>query len=448
LIKLTASWVFQGSADVVRVDGESAVRSIGLHYRISALLCSASFCCGQEIPAPSGAGTPGVFLAGEQFAQLLEQSEVVKDVGVPSNLPLSKLKQELRDGDLAALRDAGRNKEPVFSWSLRKAQSRVTETIGGQSWLRLRQLHLRAVGLTASVQREQDLRRELNITEQQRTEIAHSVAASRPASPQAAGAGDAGFRGYLAKVRDAQDEKTLAALTPEQRTLWRGLIGVEPKYSIMPPAPPSFAAALNRQLLPLPLILPGARFAKALRDEAVQSELKLTAGEKEKIPAVIERLIGDDERTRKETPDAPLTEISKLLQRRQHAVFETVSNHLSKSASERLRQLMIQSLGLLPALRSDPETSALLDLAPEQHRKLAELVRDGELPLPPLPAQDTATTKRNLMEFRKRVDAIVLERVLNAEQRRKWEGLVGAPSNVELAVVPLPAAPPALNRAP
>jgi hypothetical protein len=288
----------------------------------------------------------------------------------------------------------------------------------------------------------------LNITEQQLAEIAQAVVASRPVSPRAAEPGDAGFRRYLANVRDAQDEKTLAALTPDQRTHWRGLIGPEPKYSVMPPAPASFAAALTRQRLPLPLILPGARFAKALRDEAVQSELKLTAGEKEKISALIERLIGDDERTRKENPDAALSEISKLLQRRQRAVFETVSNHLSKTASERLRQLMMQSIGLLPALRSDPETSALLDLAPEQYRKLAELVRDGELPLPPPPAQDPATTKRNLMEFRKRVDAIIVERVLNAEQRRKWEGLVGAPSNVELAVVPLPTTPPALSRGP
>ncbi|HVJ81014.1 MAG TPA: hypothetical protein VNC50_08095 [Planctomycetia bacterium] len=381
-------------------------------------------------PPPRASGTP--FLAGSHSAQLLEQPKVAADLKAPANPPLAPLLKKLREGDAAAVADAVGG--DLHSRARIRADAAVRQSLGAAAAERLHQLRLRSCGLALSLRRDPALRRDMEVNAEQWAGIVQALRAALPPPPDGRDMGAA-----FASIRDAQDAEALRRLSPSQRAKWESLAGAAPNYPLPPPLPPAVAGGPPKPAGPVAATKESILVA-ALQDPAVQRELKLSEAERNRIPALAEKLRAAFQTPPDDSHGPPGAGDGVSFDRRKTKLYGIISADLSPAAATHLRQLMLQSGGVLLAIQGDADFAAKVALSPEQRRKISEMILSGKLPPPPPPVGDFEALKRSVREFRDRVDAVVLNQVLTAEQRDRWREAAGAPSEVMIFASPSPPA--------
>jgi Spy/CpxP family protein refolding chaperone len=122
--------------------------------------------------------------------------------------------------------------------------------------------------------------------------------------------------------------------------------------------------------------LGGGRMLSAvmlLGQEAVQSELELTADQKEKIAALGERLRGGAGNIREMSQEERQKWMAEM-QERMTKAEERVREFLSDDQVSRLQQIRVQAMGASAA--ADPEIAAELGITEAQQEKMANVRRE------------------------------------------------------------------------
>jgi Spy/CpxP family protein refolding chaperone len=181
---------------------------------------------------------------------------------------------------------------------------------------------------------------------------------------------------------------------------------------------------------------PQIRPVNLVQDKEVQEELKLTPEQVKKVKALFEEM---RQQVRKRMEDAekldPATQDDreKRFERRRKSVAavttkatQALSQILSPEQVKRVNQIGLQRLGVLAF--NDPEVQQELRLTPEQKGKLKEItakeVQDMRNSFPTPQVRDAEETRKKVIRRRQEAMEKALA-VLSAEQREKWQDLMG-----------------------
>jgi hypothetical protein len=171
----------------------------------------------------------------------------------------------------------------------------------------------------------------------------------------------------------------------------------------------------------------GTGVMQILEMPEVQNDLKLTADEKGNIPLLKEELAEGDKKFGESLQSVDReARIEKMAERR--AEVDKQIKEVLGDKYTRFRQIRLQLDGLFASLMSDKEVKDALNFTDDQRTQLFEAMRPPEggssFRFTPGERPDPAKLKEMREQGQKRQQE-ALDKVLNADQKKKWEELIG-----------------------
>jgi Spy/CpxP family protein refolding chaperone len=164
-----------------------------------------------------------------------------------------------------------------------------------------------------------------------------------------------------------------------------------------------------------------------LRNQQVQQELKLTDQQKQQLEQ-----LGEQWREKmRGLRDLPPEERRQKVQGMRAEVEKQLSQILNEQQMKRLKQIALQVEGYAALER--PEIADQVGLTKEQRQKIRDILRQaGEKRREAFQQGqgDRQAAFQRMREIRQWVDGEI-EKLLTAEQKKKWQELVGAPFKFE-----------------
>ena len=164
-----------------------------------------------------------------------------------------------------------------------------------------------------------------------------------------------------------------------------------------------------------------------LRNQQVQQELKLTDQQKQQLEQ-----LGEQWREKmRGLRDLPPEERRQKVQGMRAEVEKQLSQILNEQQMKRLKQIALQVEGYAALER--PEIADQVGLTKEQRQKIRDILRQaGEKRREAFQQgrSDRQAAFQRMREIRQWVDGEI-EKLLTAEQKKKWQELVGAPFKFE-----------------
>lgn len=171
----------------------------------------------------------------------------------------------------------------------------------------------------------------------------------------------------------------------------------------------------------------GSGAMQILEMPEVQNDLKLTADEKGNIPLLKEELAEGDRKFNESLQNVDReARMAKLAERR--AEVDKQIKEVLGDKYTRFRQIRLQLDGLFASLMSDKEVKDTLNFTDDQRTQVFEAMRppegggfrfnQGERP-------DASKMKEMREQMQKR-NQEALDKVLTADQKKKWEEMIGA----------------------
>lgn len=184
---------------------------------------------------PGGPGGPGGRMGfgmgrGMGLQMLLRSEKVQKELELTDDQKsqLEKIAEQAREKMREAFQggQGGRERFQQVQEEINKA---IQNVLLPHQWKRLNQIQLQVAGLAGAVQRE-DVRKELNITEEQLQKIREAtqkiVEEMRGQRPQQGERPDpAQMQERFRQMRQKMDEAVASVLTEEQKNKWKEMIG-------------------------------------------------------------------------------------------------------------------------------------------------------------------------------------------------------------------------------
>jgi len=169
----------------------------------------------------------------------------------------------------------------------------------------------------------------------------------------------------------------------------------------------------------------GAFEVMLLRQQSVQQELKLPAGEVAKI----DKFTADQWNKAKENNKLSEAERDRkfleLTKENDHFIDQT----LTKEQRKRLKEIELQVAGLLCVTRD--EVAKKLNLTEEQKKRAHQLQKEARQEMQELIATYKADEKSNKLEQLHKTSNDRLKELLTDEQEKTWAQMTGAPFNGE-----------------
>ena len=164
-----------------------------------------------------------------------------------------------------------------------------------------------------------------------------------------------------------------------------------------------------------------------LRNQQVQQELKLTDQQKQQLEQ-----LGEQWREKmRGLRDLPPEERRQKVQGMRAEVEKQLSQILNEQQMKRLKQIALQVEGYAALER--PEIADQVGLTKEQRQKIRDILRQAAEKRREAFQQgrsDRQAAFQRMREIRQWVDGEI-EKLLTAEQKKKWQELVGAPFKFE-----------------
>jgi hypothetical protein len=201
-----------------------------------------------------------------------------------------------------------------------------------------------------------------------------------------------------------------------------------------------------RPLSNLPLALPGDQAAQLLGLKPLLDELKLSDDQKATVEKLRAELRSGDKAFRAKHESDPRNAMTRLIKERQSEVDAALVQAIGETAHKRLRQIQRQAAGLTTAVEPTSELGEALGITPQQKAKMPGLIQSGDMPRMPPPTGDVQQMMKAFREFRRKLDSVIAEKVLNEDQRKKWKEMIGTEVDFDLplpAILPPPPARPA-----
>jgi hypothetical protein len=164
----------------------------------------------------------------------------------------------------------------------------------------------------------------------------------------------------------------------------------------------------------------GANFIQLLEMKEVQEDLKLTDAEKGKIGPLKEELTKGDREFRESLQGVDPQEMREKFTARRAEVEKQVKEAIGDKYT-RFTQIRLQLDGLFGAVMQDRTVAEKLEITDDQRGQLREAMQAFPRPN----RGDPPPTPEKAAEMQKARDEAV-EKVLTAEQKKKWEELIGA----------------------
>jgi hypothetical protein len=165
-----------------------------------------------------------------------------------------------------------------------------------------------------------------------------------------------------------------------------------------------------------------AMYVQTLDMKEVQEDLKLTDADKEKIKSLKESLTEGDRKFREGMQDLSPEERREKMTARRTEIEKQVKEALGDKYA-RFHQIKLQLDGMFGSVMADPEVRKTLDVTEDQMREIREGLQGAFQP----PGQDASPEeRRKAMEESQKKMAEVVDKVITADQKKKWDELVGA----------------------
>jgi len=168
----------------------------------------------------------------------------------------------------------------------------------------------------------------------------------------------------------------------------------------------------------------GASNAQLLDMKEVQEDVKLGDSDKEKVKKLIEELREGDRKAQEELRDASPEERREKMTARRAEVDKLIKETLGDKYA-RFHQIRLQLDGAFMSVTMNPELRKELDVTDDQLRELREASmagierpQQGERPSPEKMAEMREKMQKNQTE--------AVDKVFSAEQKKKWEEMIGA----------------------
>jgi hypothetical protein len=169
----------------------------------------------------------------------------------------------------------------------------------------------------------------------------------------------------------------------------------------------------------------GASYIRDLEMKEVQEDVKMTDAEKGKLPALKETLTEGDKKFAEEMQGVAREERMEKTNARRAEVEKQVKEVLGDQFA-RFHQIRLQFDGLFAAVTQDKEVQEGLKITEDQRAELQEAMRNS-FPRPEPGAERPSPEKmREMMEEMQKKRAEAVEKVLTADQKKKWEEMIGA----------------------
>ena len=167
----------------------------------------------------------------------------------------------------------------------------------------------------------------------------------------------------------------------------------------------------------------GANYILILEMKEVQEDLKFTDADKAKIGPLKEELTKGDREFRESLQGVAREEMREKMTARRAEVEKQVKEALGDKYT-RFTQIRLQLDGIWGSVMQDRTVAEKLEITDDQRRELLEAMQGIARPQP---GEDlTPEKRREMMEEMQKKQAEAVEKVLTAEQKKKWEEMIGA----------------------
>ena len=168
----------------------------------------------------------------------------------------------------------------------------------------------------------------------------------------------------------------------------------------------------------------GASYIQDLEMKEVQADLKFADADKEKLKALKESLTEGDRKFAEETRDLQREERMEKTNARRADVEKQVKEALGDKFA-RFRQIRLQLDGMFGSVLRDREVREALNITEDQQREFGEAMRGAfQRPEPGAEPPSREEMQKRMEEMQKK-QAEAAEKILTAEQKKKWEELIG-----------------------
>jgi hypothetical protein len=323
--------------------------------------------------------------------------------------------------------------------SRKTLDSKVKEILSPDQLGRAEQLVLQRLGPPALNRSE--VAQKLGLSEEQKKQVASII---QTAAEKNAALGFRGPQEERAKITADRDAELLKLLSADQRKNWTASLGsplepmaerggqrAAPAPAIADPAAPAPAVAGRRAA---PRFFPErGGLLDEVRREHVQTELKLTAEQIQKVADLVENgpradlrdLLG---RMRDATPEqvtAIRDEARAKMDEARKAQDVKVKAILSPEQLSRAEQLVLQDLGVLALNRG--EVAQKVGLSKEQQNRVAAIIQTADEKMRELGFRGSREERAKITSDR---DSELLE-TLTEEQAKTWKDSLGPPREVQ-----------------
>jgi len=161
-----------------------------------------------------------------------------------------------------------------------------------------------------------------------------------------------------------------------------------------------------------------ALYIQTLDMKEVQEDLKLTDADKEKVKTLVTTLREGDQKFREGLQDLSPEERREKTTARRTEIEKQVKEALGDKYT-RFHQIKLQLDGMFASVMGDPEVRKAMDVTEDQLREIRE---SFQFPGPDASQEERA---KAFQEGQKKM-AEAAEKVITADQKKKWDELVGA----------------------
>lgn len=169
----------------------------------------------------------------------------------------------------------------------------------------------------------------------------------------------------------------------------------------------------------------GASYVQLLDMKEVQADLKLAESDMEKIKRLKESLTEGDRKLAEELRDVEREERMEKMNARRAEVEKQVKEALGDKYT-RFRQIRLQLDGVFGSVMRDREVREALNVTEDQMREFGEAMRGAFQRPEPGAEQPSPEERRKMAEEREKKMAETADKVLTAEQKKKWDEMIGA----------------------
>jgi hypothetical protein len=169
----------------------------------------------------------------------------------------------------------------------------------------------------------------------------------------------------------------------------------------------------------------GASYVQLLEMKEVQEDIKATDADKDKLKTLKEALTEGDRKFAEEIQGVEREERMEKTNARRADVEKQVKEALGDKYT-RFRQIRLQLDGVFGSIMRDREAREALNVTEDQMREFGESMRGAFPRREPGAERPSPEERRKMMEEMQKKQAEAVEKILTAEQKKKWDELVGA----------------------